>query len=300
MNLAPIRYARVLTGERGPIERIEYGRIEVAGRLMYQANAYLSRHLNLKRPRRQIHGDADGTGTHGTVILARYKAISEAMERWAYHYLGQIRQERLYGSEWDSTTSGMSAYPGLFRRQAQGLARREAMERYCLASWWTGHLGGREIKPGLCNARGIELENPLGREHVVVLWQQSKQGFHAYGFGAGPTMERACWRAMIELHRSMNVLEHFYRENPGIAEDDLEIIENHMERRMFYFSMPSGHRAFLQRVEESKGTCSSRAVEPVFDRELKGPWQRYAIVWRVIYPSQTREHLLPYLNTFFW
>ena len=62
--MAPIRYARILAGQRGPIERIEYGRIEVDGKVLYQANAYLAKSLNLRRPRRQIFGEADGTGTH--------------------------------------------------------------------------------------------------------------------------------------------------------------------------------------------------------------------------------------------
>ena len=300
MNLAPIRYARVLAGQRGPIERIEYGHIGVGGRVMYQANAYLAASLNLERPRRQIFGEADGTGTHHTAVIARYKAISEAMERWAYHFLDQIRQEKLFGSEWDTTTSGMSAYPGLFKGKARQLARVEAMERYCLAEWWVGNLGCREFSPEFPSVKGLEIENPLGREVVVVLWQRSSRGFFGYGFSGGRTRPEACWRALIELQRSMAALERFYRENPGLEEDDLQILENHMERRMFYFSQPGGHREFLQRVAEGGPSRSTAGVEPVFDQELQGPWERYATVWRVIYPVSSREHLNPHLNSFFW
>lgn len=300
MNLAPIKYARVLASAHGPIERIEYGRVEICGQVVYQANAYLSKYLNLDRPGRKIFGGADGTGTHRTAIMARYKAISEAIERWAYHYLDQIRQEQLYGHAWDSSTGGMSAYPGLFKYTARNLARLEAVERYCLASWWGEKLGCTEIRTGYEGVKGIRIANPLSPDHVVVTWKRSSQGFYGYGFSAGRNSGEACWKAVVEMDRSIRALDWFYRENPGLDEGDLDILDNHMERRMFYFSLPAGHEEFLAKTGNRRRAETNGDVMPVFDNELKGPWRKYATVWRIIYPVATREHLLPHLNCFFW
>jgi hypothetical protein len=146
MNLAPLRYARVLLKQSGPLERIETARLLTGNEEQTLCNAYLSRHLNLERPPMQVFGDADGTGMHATVIVARHKAISEAMERWALYYLHQSGSKDRYGLQMDPTTAGMAAYPGLFAFQSRKRALAEATERFCLAGWWEGTLGVASIE----------------------------------------------------------------------------------------------------------------------------------------------------------
>lgn len=300
MNLAPIRYARILTGGSGPVERIEYGRLEVLGRPMFQATAQLSGHLNLRRAGTRIFGEADGTGTHWSGMVARHKAVSEALERWAYQYMDQSGQAPLYGGEHDPTTSGMAAYPGLFKGSARRLAMREAIERHCLADWWYGKLGSTMLRTRVEGTEGIAIENPLSRDRVVVVWRQAEQGFYGYGFACRRRTRDAIWDAVVEMERSIAALKGFYRKNPGIEAEDMDVLENYMERRMFYYSLPEGHREFRERIGSGTDGGEKRGPVPVFDRELKGPWGKYATVWRVIFPTARRDHLIPQRMVFFW
>jgi len=299
MNLAPFRFAGVLFREGGPIERIEYGPVEVAGERLYQANAYLARHLNLERKERRIFGMADGSGTHRSVMLARYMAISEALERWALYFLCQADLGQEFGMDRDPTSVGMAAFPGLWKGQARKRARREAVERFCLVGWWDGQLRCRELDP-LGQTRVLELQNPLSRDRVVITWLENRDGLVAYGFSAARALRQAIGKARIEMERMKSALHLYIRENPGFGMADLSTLDNCLERRLMYFAMPEGHRQFLARVQASVPDPINERVEPVVDREVVGPWSRYATVWRVLYPMPTQAYLREREYFFFW
>jgi hypothetical protein len=300
MNLAPLRFARVLSQHNGPVERIEYGRVEVDGRPMYQAQAYLSGHLNLKKPRHAVFGTADGTGTHPVAMVARHLALSEAIERWALYYLGQSGLDHPYGFDVDPGSTGLAAYPGLLKRQARARARAEAVERFCLVAWWNGDLQAglpRETGNGI---RMIELANPLSRDTVLITWRRAREGFHAYGFAGAPSHKAAYRKAVIEMERAVVALGRFYLDNPGFEADDLDTLAHPLERRVLYFSLPEGHRRFMERVDSPFHGDTGAPTEPVIDRWVEGPWNRYATVWRVLYPMPTLSYLNPHLNFFLW
>jgi len=299
MNLAPFRFARVLFRQGGPIERIEYGRIEAAGESLFQANAYLARHLHLERSTNQIFGTADGSGTHRSALIARYKAISEAMERWALYYLSQAELGHEFGMDRDPTSTGMAAFPGLFKAQARRRARREAVERFCLVGWWDRQLRSRKL-PVTDRVEGIELQNPLSRDRVVVTWEESAEGLVAYGFSASRTLSRAVWKARIEMERMASVLHRYLMANPGFELSDLPTLENRMERRAMYFAMPEGHQEFQSRVQSSSSNPLTERLLPLVDREVVGPWSRYATVWRILYPMPTQAYLRDRDLFFYW
>ncbi|MFO7725766.1 MAG: hypothetical protein R6V45_09485 [Oceanipulchritudo sp.] len=299
--MAPLRYARVLARHNGPIEKIEHSRIHLFGREVYQANAYLSRWLNTEARESRIFSNADGTGTHPSAMVARNMAVSEAIERWALHYLNRMGKTSLYGLSEDSSSNGMSAFPGLFDFQARIRARREAAERFCLVHWWNRDLGSVEIRKEMREVDSIELENPVSSDRVVLTWQRAPEGFFVYGFAAAARLKEAHWKALVEMERSRTALEAFYRENPGFERDDLSTLDNPFERRVVHYSLPHGHREFLARLAarptRSIHKCS---LKPVVDRKVRGPWNRYATVWRVLFPMPRREHLQSYTNFFFW
>jgi hypothetical protein len=300
INLAPFRYSQVLTTQQGPIERIEYGRVKIAGHALYHANAYLSGTLHLQKAPLQIYNNADGSGTHRSPILARYLAISEAIERWALYFLNQTNHLKPYGFDVDHSSCGMSAFPGLFKGQARKRAMSEAAERFCLVSWWHGDLPAKRIQVPNYDCEGIEIRNPASRDRVVLLWKELKSGFFVYGFSGSRKFKDACWKADIEMERTSRALQKFFTENPGFEKDDLSVIENHQERRVVYYSLPEGHREFLNRVDGPQPGTERKKVLPVIDCEVPGPWGKYATVWRVIYPMPTREYLNPKSNFFFW
>jgi hypothetical protein len=300
MNLAPLRYARVLLKQSGPIERIESAKLATGKKDLFLCNAYLSRHLNLVRPPLQVFGKADGSGTHGTLIVARHKAVSEAMERWALYYLHRSGNTNRYGLQVDPTTAGMAAYPGLFAQQARKRALAEATERFCLAGWWEGVLRSRPLPGAQDSLACIEIENPINRHRVVVVSKRCKRGFFAYGFAGHTSLKRALFKAECEMERSTAAISHHHKENPGFELDDLDTIDDTMERRVLYFSLPEGHREFLSRAEASACGWKGPLPDPVVDKEIRGPWSRYATVWRVLYPTASKHHLRDFTNVFYW
>jgi hypothetical protein len=298
-NLAPLRYAKILGDQSGPIARIEYGRVQILGQAYYQASAYLDAGLGLRKAPLQLYSNADGSGTHRSPMLARYIAISEAIERWALYFLYGTRQAATYGFDVDSSSNGMSAYPG-FTWQARRKALAEAAERAAMVNWWCGKLPARQIaNPGL-PVQAIEIANPASRDRVVVLWKLADRGYYAYGFASDRKIRDACWKAYVEMERSVTVLDRFYEENPGFETGDLPIINNFQERRVLYFSLPEGHRKFKERLNASPDIPVPGKVKALVDREVEGPWQKYATVWRVVLPMPTHAYLDHGVDDFFF
>ena len=114
LSLAALRYRNVLAVHGGPVERIETGVFPVCSRRMTQANARLSPGLTPKRAR-SIYSDADGSGTHPRASVARHMAVSEALERWAFHSVVRSPRAAEFGFDVDPSSNGMSAFPGLVR-----------------------------------------------------------------------------------------------------------------------------------------------------------------------------------------
>lgn len=155
LSLAALRYRNVLAAHGGPVARIESGVFPVCGRRMYQANARLSAGLTPKRPL-SLYSDADGSGTHPRVSVARHMAVSEALERWAFHSVVRSERAAEFGFDVDPSSNGMSAFPGFWRTHARRKAMLEAVERYSLISWWEGRAAGRRFDtdwPGVSRRR---------------------------------------------------------------------------------------------------------------------------------------------------
>lgn len=187
-----------------------------------------------------------------------------------------------------------------FSDEARRRARAEAAERYCLADWWSGHLGHLPVKVKDLPAEGLEITNPLTRDRVVILWRQIETGHRAYGYAAGANLRQASWRALVELERSAVALDRFHQQHPAFSASDLPQLFNKLERRVVYYSLPEGQQAFDARLQRNPSSRSPDRPAPVFDCEVRGPWSRYATVWRVIYPTESREHFAPSALTFFW
>ena len=300
LNLAPIKFVKSLSTSGGPISKVEYGPFMVAGKNLFQANAYLDPKVKPSHSPSTVYSNADGTGTHSSPMVARYMAISEAMERWALHCLSLSDRKNDYGFDKDPSSNGMSAYPGLFKRQARTKAYLEAVERYSLIAWWEGLLNGRVRETAWPQVSAVQIEHPFSKMSVVVLWQLCDGGFYSYGFAAGRTFKTACWKALIELCRSAKVLEHFFSQNPGLRVDDTLTIPDLFERRAVFFALPEGFQIFRKRLSRNCRTAQMHLPSISFDGEIKGPWSKYATVWRVVIPMPTRSFLKPNVNFFFW
>ncbi|HEX9785990.1 MAG TPA: hypothetical protein VGA56_25095 [Opitutaceae bacterium] len=295
MNLAPFKYRRVLCEDGGPISALECGGTTVMGRRMFQANAYLSDDLRMHPRENVVYGNPDGTGTADYPSVARHKAISEALERWAYDAIMHGSDGDRYGFDVDPTSNGMAAFPGVFSRQARELARAEAAERFAVIGWWSGALDAKsegQVCPGVDVYR---LENPFTLHEIVLLHALADTDVHAYAHASGETFMEACMRAGVELSRSQFVLRRFFRRGRVGASP---VATGLFERRCVHFATAEGYASFVVRISRSKW----RSVEPevVFDGEIPGPWSRYATVWRVVLRPASKGFFDNRENFFFW
>jgi hypothetical protein len=298
LNLAAFRYRNVLAEAGGPVERLEMSDTTVLGQREFLANAYLQEHLARDKGDGSLYSRAHGSGTSASPMVARFMAISEAMERWAHWQLYNSGSRHQFGFDADPSTNGMAAYPGFWRRQARPGALLEATERFNLLNWWEGRLAALESEtrwPGVYAATICSQLPGL----TVILYKRLESGFVAYGHAAAMDFADACRKAAVEMERHAQVVTHFALAHAGKIQDQLPAAAHPIERRSLFFAREDGHQMFLERLRSAP---TKPAPEPklVFDGPVPGPWSRYADVWRVVYEPPSRRFLGPEENYFLW
>jgi hypothetical protein len=279
LNLAGVRFRNVLEEHGGPIEKIEAGRFTVRGRQWFQANAYLRQGCTPARGL-GLYSDADGTGASQDPLKAQHMAISEAMERWAYHATVNSDDAAEFGFDVDPSSNGMAAFPGLLARQARRRAYLEAVERYSVMCWWEGTVEGHLISTDWPGVEAILINGPAGGITAIV-FTKTKDGY-ALGHAADESISGACERAIVEMERHARVVRYWHAENHGSEKPD-----SILERRALYFSTEEGFSQIRKRIG-IKPTTPPPSFELVCDKEIPGPWAQYSTVWRVAFrpPSQ--------------
>jgi hypothetical protein len=294
LSLAALRYRNVLAAHGGPVERIESGVLPVCGRRMIQANARLTAGLTPPRSL-TIYGDADGSGTHPRASVARHMAVSEALERWAFHSVSCSPQAAEFGFDVDPSSNGMSAFPGLVSRQARRKAMLEAVERFSLIAWWEGRAPGRRFDTDWPGVSAVAIDGPFGGVTVIAFARTDYGGF-AYGHAAEESFGAACERAVIELARHERVLRSSWL---SLVSGETPAPTDRFERRCLFFSSAEGHASFCRRLAgRPHGTMPSPEV--VCDRDIPGPWADYATIWRFALRPPSDEFLQAGDDYFFW
>lgn len=289
LNLAPVRFRRACAPD-GPIARVEWTTLGLYGVSICQANAWLK--PGLRPPRKKgIYSDADGTGSAPTPAVARHKAISEALERWAFDVTFDAPERVRFGFDLDPTSSGMAAFPGLVASGARRAALAEAIERSCLIAWSAGMAGSRRASTEWPGVEAVEIESPAGGS-CVILFRRSPAGFYIYGHAAANSFTGACERALVELGRNERVMARSLAAGGPVRAANL------FERRCVFFSTEEGHDRFLRRI----GAQPRQAWRPrlVVDAEIPGPWSAYATVWRVLFQPPVEDFLNDELDFFLW
>lgn len=282
MSLAPWKYRKVFKRFGGPIEDIALRKVAKVDTLLeqshFEAVAYLQpKYVPEWKPRFYIYGQADGTGTGYTEIEAIHRAISEAIERWAFYSISRSNLADRFGFHLDGGTAGMAAFPGFFRSSARKSALREAIERWSILAWWFGLLPAEVgsfsqsivLRP-LKNVTTVILSVPLGAYEV-----------HAYGFAAGATMREAEFRARVELDRNCRLIDSYFSKGG----DSVRPTEGMalLERRLLWFAAGEGRAVFDEKVRSSlklPRKCASPNL--IVDTNIPGPWEKYATVWRCL------------------
>jgi len=296
LSLAPLRYRNILQADGGPVSRVTVRAFPVYGRRMYQANVWLDDEIMPTRRRFALYSDADGTGAATVPMIARYMAISEAMERWAYHAKVNAPDRELYGFDLDESSNGMAAFPGLFPSQARKRALLEAVERASVIAWWEGLIDGEVRVTDWPGINALVLPSPIGFGVTVVAYREMRPDSFAYGYGAAESYFGACERAVMELARNEYVLG-LHRISQGVAAE--EPPSDLFERRCLFFSSAAGRALFEERLAR-RVTGPQYRSQLIHDTEIPGPWSRYASVWRALIQPATREFLVNTERYFFW
>lgn len=274
ISLAPLRYRNVLSSRGGPIAKVETGTFSMRGRPMVMANATLVPGLTRRRSP-VLYGAVDGTGTDVDATVARHKAVSEAMERWAFHALVRSPEAAAFGFDTDPSSNGMAAFPGLRRRSARRSAVLEAVERFCLMSWWEGRAQARIFQTDWPGVSAAALDGPFGGV-TVITYARTLWGGYVYGHAAEESFGAACERAVAELARHEWILRSAWLASAaGQPLQPTDIFE----RRCLFFASEEGHALFQERLHAPMTEEASRP-DVIFDGEIPGPWSRYATVWR--------------------
>jgi YcaO cyclodehydratase, ATP-ad Mg2+-binding len=296
LSVAGYRYRNVLESEGGPVSRISLREFPVYGRPMFQANAWLSDKIISRRQKFALYSDADGTGTSDTPMVARYMAISETMERWAYRVKVRATDRELYGFDIDESSNGMAAFPGLFHTEARRRAMLEAVERTSIIAWWEGVIDGEVRSTEWPGISALVLPSPIGFGVTVVAFREVRPDCYAYGQGAAVDYFGACERAIMEMARTEYVLG-LRRVSLGLAAQDTP--SDLFERRCLYFSTAEGHNMFQERIRRRISGPRFKS-EVICDTEIEGPWSEFASVWRVLIRPATVDFLVNSERYFFW
>jgi hypothetical protein len=288
LSLAAFRYRNVLAAQGGPVEKVEVTDTMVLGERRYLANAYLIAEFAGNRETGTVYSKANGSGMAASAMVARFKAISEAMERWAHWRLCSGVDGHRYGFDVDPSSNGLAAFPGFWRRQARSGALLEAAERFNLLNWWEGRLPARERETRWPGVRAAVIHSPAPGT-TVILFTRTTQGFFAYGQAAGKDFESACRQAAGEMERHARVVARFAQNHAGKIHDLLPATAHPLERRSLFFAQEEGHARFLERLKSPvKPTAELKLV---YDGFVPGPWSHYADVWRVVYEPPSRRFL---------
>jgi hypothetical protein len=188
----------------------------------------------------------------------------------------------------------MAAFPGLTANEARRRALFEAVERASLFDWWEGRCRGDLVSTAWPDVQAVRIANPLGAGLSVITFQQCAPGCFAYGHAAANDFRTACNRSVVEMQRCAMVLCH---HRVAVAAGK-SAPSDRFERRCLFFSTEEGHALFRRRIADG-ASSPSRRWQIACDRELTGPWSRYATVWRVVIPTPTTA-FLDDDNYFFW
>jgi hypothetical protein len=290
LNLAAVRYRDILSKNGGPIANIETSVFLAQGKTLFQSLAYLKPEYSRNRSH-IVYCNADGTGTHSSPTIARFIAVSEALERWAFYETTGNCEAANYGFNIDPSSNGMAAFPGLFSIQARKRAVLEAAERFSVIAWWERKADGKLLPTKWKGVSAVSIQGPF-QSITCIAFKELLNGNCAYGHAAAPTFSQACDRAVLEMSRHELVIALLAnnRQEPSV---------DVLERRAVFFASPKGFARFKDRIV-SATLVATPQIKVVCDKEIKGPWTKYATVWRVAIRQASDRFLSDDQEFFFW
>lgn len=284
-------YYRSLLFENDLIEKINYFEVEQFDKSRHhEALVFLKKnHLPEWLSHSELYSSCDGTGTSLYKNIAVYKAISEALERWAFYLTMASHESNKFYFNINPSTTGMAAYPGITTKHARENAIMEASERWAIHEFWRGKLPIVEHRNVIKSLRHYEIVSELKNIKISLLSYNSDEKF-LYAFAADRSLESSYGHALIELSRNLRVMKKLTKENLNFCN-----FKDISDRRFIYFASTEGHDLFNRKINSAP---KSPLTKPklLCDLELKGPWNKYTKVWRYLYensyPDSEDDHTI--------
>ena len=284
-------YYRILLSENDLIEKINYFEVgQLDGNRHHEALVFLkNKHLPKWLSHSELYSCCDGTGTSLYKNIAVYKAISEALERWAFYVTTESNESNKFCFDINPSTTGMAAYPGITTKGARKNAIVEASERWALHEFWRGNLPVIEHETNIQNLLHYEIVSEMNKVKVSLVSYKTESQY-LYGFAADRTLTESFEHALVELARNIRVLNKFNKENINFNS-----FKDISDKRLIYFSTPEGNDLFNIKVQSApKAPLTSPKL--ICDLEIKGPWNQYTKVWRYLYadsyPDSETDHTI--------
>ncbi len=279
-NLGAYSYKDFATNKDTPLKKSELIKIENGNSVYYQQNCWLIDSLKYQDTEKTfLYSDCDATGSDTYAHIAVWKSYSELLERWAYHDL-MNRGSKEFGLIFDRTTTGFAALPCWPKYAARNHALSEAIERWSISNWWRGNLSASffEYKnTSNVKALSIDIGNKFG--YVVIVFNYfnyQNENKYFYGFAHSFTREKAYLKSLVEMERNKLVIQNFLVSNFSL--------KSISDRRLNYFSTELGHAKFLKKINSNPKSYIS-LPKLLIDSQIPGPWDKYATVWRCLYPD---------------
>lgn len=233
-----------------------------------------------------VYNNCDGAGTSKYKNIAVYKAISEALERWAFYTTADI-DEKKFCFDLNPTTTGMAAYPSFTAKNARDNSILEANERWAIHEFWRGNLPAKERFSSIQNLRHLEIITPFKNCNISIVVHKVNDRY-LYAFAAGKSLKNSFHHALVELARNVRVMKKL--EGAVYVLEDFDDIS---DRRLFYFSSEEGHDLFDGKVKYSPLSIKANP-RVICDLEMRGEWSLYTKVWRYLYdgsyPDSDSDH----------
>lgn len=224
------------------------------------------------------------------------KAVTEAIERWAYRYYSRFSPDTA-GFDMDPTSNGFAALPHLLGKDRLIMnAYCEALERWALNR--------------ICDRSGLKLydclvedNNPMklfaglkGRLHCLganLLTRSSGQlqprevvfylcifetmtGGAIPGSACGEHALSTMGRALSETFINVMAFNRMKKRK-------LTAFEDILEQRLYHFgNSMEGYAAVMRMIKKSNSDARHRTPEIIFSKGLDGPWNPEVLVHRVL------------------
>lgn len=292
--MSAIRLLRFINKEQGPVTGI----ISVPYPNLWNARLWHSTatlHHAYVRPDSGRVLVSAGSGWSPDREESQVKAVTEAVERWAYF----IYQKNIYGAalDKDNTTTGFAALPEEVPEARLILnAYSEAVERWAVSLIWDAAnvpLTEEETDPGVFGKLFKKLDGrlhcfraklktrsvpiPVGDTLELCLYLfETAQGGVVPGSACGNNRGITSQRALTEVFTHATAFRRLEKQFPAAGCSILE-------RRLLRFGAdPRGFDKVVERLRCGSGQTMPETPPVIFSSQLPGPWNPEISIHRVV------------------